>query len=376
LKYLEKDINVEYVAPEPELEPEAEPEPEPSFFNAIKDNNVEKVQEAINSEIDINEKNEEGLTPLMFAATKSSEPDIISLLINNGASIDEKDEDGWTPLMLASAFNENPEVVQRFIEEGADPNKQGEDGGDTALHKSIIFNRNVEIIKLLIDEGADINNADNLGYTPLMEVTMRSLFCNDEEEVINLLLNAGADINAKTKTGQTALTRTHNPKIKEVLIKAGAEGPTHIAWKRKFYVDSFGDPTEEPYITNIGKIEGTFSNTATNNSLLEAYFIIDNSNKIAFKLFEYGRDNPVKSYGNKGYKLLVKDASDTVHELYGNNYSDRITLNESSSNTLHNLLIDNDKLKIHIVESDNRTTTYDFELDARGYDYIYNEFLE
>jgi len=151
---------------------------------------------------------------------------------------------------------------------------------------------------------------------------------------------------------------------------------THVAWAKRNFVDSFGDPTDTPYITNIGRIEGTFSNSATSDSLLEVSFIIDNSTDIALQLFEYGGDNPVKSYGRKKYELLIKDILGEVYSLTGINHSDRIILDESSSTILHNLLLGNDKLKIHIEESDYRTTKYDFEVDARGYGFAYNEYLK
>jgi rhodanese-related sulfurtransferase len=193
--------------------------------------------------------------------------------------------------------------------------------------------------------------------------------------ILRLLGYDAASLKSGMGTPVTAPSGWMNEVIEKLLVENGATGPTHVAWEKRNYVDSFGDPTEKPYITNIGRIDGTFSNTATSDSPLGVYFIIDDLNNIEFKLFEYDRNNPVKSYGSEKYKLLVKDTSGVVHNLTGTNYSDRITLNESSSNILHDLFIENDYLKFHVVETDNRTTTYDFEVDARGYGYIYKEFL-
>lgn len=351
-----------------------------SLFEAIEKDELEEVRSIITYGLDLSSTNEDGYTPLLWASSKSSNPNIISLLLDNGADINEKDSDGWTPLMRASAFNENPEIVQILLDNGADVNEKG-DNGETALFKSIIFNRNIKIIQLLIDSGADVNIVDELGYTPLMEAHFRSIMMsiydlNDEDEVIDLLLSAGADVNAKTKSGETALILTHDPEIEEILIRAGATGPTHIAWQKLFYVDSFGDPTEKPYITSNGRIKGVFSNSATTNSELAVYFIIDSMDDIQFKLFEYNGNNPVKSYTKTNYNISVKEEDGDIHYLYGSNSSDRIQLTGNYATTLHGLLSENDLLKFHVVESDNRITTYDFEVDCRGYELVYNDLAD
>ena len=351
-----------------------------SLFEAIEKDELEKVRSIITYGLDLSSTNEDGYTPLLWASSKSSNPNIISLLLDNGAYVNEKDSDGWTPLMRASAFNENPEIVQILLDNGADVNEKG-DNGETALFKSIIFNRNNKIIQLLIDSGADVNIVDELGYTPLMEVPFRLLMMSiddniDKNEVIDLLLTAGADINAKSKSGQTVLTLTNDPEVEEILVRAGAIGLAHIAWQKKFYVDSFGDPTEKPYITNIGRIKGVFSNSATNGSELGVYFIIDSMDDIQFKLFEYNGNNPVKSYSTTKYDISVKDKNGNIHKLYGSNSSDRIRLVGYYATTLHGLLSKNDLLKFHVVESDNRITTYDFEVDCRGYDSVYNDLAD
>lgn len=46
-------------------------------------------------------------------------------------------------------------------------------------------------------------------------------------------------------------------------------------WEIRYFVDDFGQPTNEGYITTEYSIYGKFSNTATENSDLRVVFIID-----------------------------------------------------------------------------------------------------
>ncbi|MCK5591653.1 MAG: hypothetical protein KAI72_06835, partial [Candidatus Pacebacteria bacterium] len=43
-------------------------------------------------------------------------------------------------------------------------------------------------------------------------------------------------------------------------------------WSVRYYVDNFGEPTRQGYITNTNLIKGKFSNTATQNSDLNVKF--------------------------------------------------------------------------------------------------------
>lgn len=58
-------------------------------------------------------------------------------------------------------------------------------------------------------------------------------------------------------------------------------------WTEQFYVDDFGEPTTKSYKSLIAK--GTFSNSATQNSLLLTKVVDDEtSGHFSFQLYEYG----------------------------------------------------------------------------------------
>ncbi len=134
-------------------------------------------------------------------------------------------------------------------------------------------------------------------------------------------------------------------------------------WEIRYYVDEFGEKTESGYIANADFISGVFSNTATNNSDLNVWLLIDDSNDIAIKLYEYARSNPVKTARSKSYKVLIQDNDGDKYDLSATNYSDRLIIDEDDSYQLHKALIRGGTLKFKIIESDRRTTNYSFSID-------------
>jgi hypothetical protein len=63
------------------------------------------------------------------------------------------------------------------------------------------------------------------------------------------------------------------------------------SWEKGFYTDEFGDITDNPYITT--EIIGTFSNSATTNSILKVIFIIARDrhverDNVYIRMLEYG----------------------------------------------------------------------------------------
>ena len=95
-------------------------------------------------------------------------------------------------------------------------------------------------------------------------------------------------------------------------------------WEINYYVDDFGDPTSDGYITNKTNILGKFSNSATTNAKLKAYFLINNYNdmygkikaKVSIKLFEYAGRTEVKgTISTIKYKMLIKHNGKKVNTI-------------------------------------------------------------
>ena len=133
------------------------------FFNAIRHNDVELVQKAIqNDKTIINKKNEQGFTPLILASYYHRIK-IAKLLLNNNASINIKSDMGTA--LMAATYKGDEQMVALLLQHNANPNIF-DDKGTSALHLACTFNK-PNIIKLLLAHKAVKNSKDAQGKTPL-----------------------------------------------------------------------------------------------------------------------------------------------------------------------------------------------------------------
>lgn len=151
-------------------------------------------------------------------------------------------------------------------------------------------------------------------------------------------------------------------------IKANANNTG--MWTVRHYVDKFGDPTKQGYISTNIPIYGKFSNSATQNSKLRVNLMFNSYKDMTIQLFEYNGKNPVKGYTNLYYSIYVKSDSSKI-ELPGTkniNYSDRIKLDEESSKTLHNILKKGGKVSF-VIKQNNSLSEYQFTLNDTNWYY-------
>lgn len=146
-------------------------------------------------------------------------------------------------------------------------------------------------------------------------------------------------------------------------------------WEINYYVDEFKEPTSEGYISNLELLEGSFSNSATNNSNLIAYFLIDKKN-VAIVLYEYSSClvTGSSSYPDK-YDISVK-CNGIVTRFKGTNYSDRIYLDKTEA--FLDLLKTEQPMKISIaLDSDYFSTTYLLkDVITAGFNNAWNSLTE
>jgi hypothetical protein len=143
-----------------------------------------------NLEVDINSRNDIGITALMRACSYNH-IDIVKLLIEAGADINAKDKVGYTALIVASA-NGRIEIVKLLIKAGSDVNAKEKWEYTALMYAS--ENGYTDIVKLLIEAGADVNAKDKRGVTALAiaKSKLRVAKSVDYTKIINLLLEAGA----------------------------------------------------------------------------------------------------------------------------------------------------------------------------------------
>lgn len=159
-------------------------------------------------------------------------------------------------------------------------------------------------------------------------------------------------------------------------------------WTIKEYVDRFDEKTGEKYITNKERINGKFSNTATQNSALAVEINIDfvynketpynYDTKVSLFLYEYAGSNPVKSLQNyEVYNVYIKDKDGNSFSAEATNSSDRLVFNSVASELIHSLLEKGGLIKFSLNEENTPTTEYYFEIkNANNYINAYYKLLE
>ena len=186
----------------------------------------------------------------------------------------------------------------------------------------------------------------------------------------------------KSKTSESLFAKIEKlDKIEKKRIEAEEKEKKRLAnlnntgmWEVTYYVDDFGEPTKEGYITNKKYIKGTFSNTATQNSDLNATFAINKSTDISLFLYEYAKNNPVKAYSPDEYRVLLQDKDGNRYRLKATNYSDRLVFNAVHSKKIHQALKLGGEVKFKIVEVETPTTNYSFTI--KNADFYGNAFTK
>ena len=141
--------------------------PSVSLHEAAFQGNLEAIQQHIEADSDLNEKDPvSGASPLIIAAV-FGQIEVVRALIKAGADVNSRNNEGSTPLITAAVFGQI-EVARALIEAGADVNSRNNEGS-TPLHTAAFFCR-TEIVEALLDNGADKNARNNAGRTALESV--------------------------------------------------------------------------------------------------------------------------------------------------------------------------------------------------------------
>ncbi len=149
--------------------------------------------------------------------------DRIEEILQTHIDLNDRDRNGSTPLLEAIARH-LASVAKRLVLIGADPNFAG--NGDEYPLAQASFYCDIGLAKCLFEHGALIDAADRGGNTALMHAASN---CSDGK-MVKLLLRFGANPNMRSKDGETPLIvaafNGDERAVKE-LLKAGAD-PTAI----------------------------------------------------------------------------------------------------------------------------------------------------
>ena len=171
-------------------------DPRVQFFEALRNNDVEKLKCLIQEGADVNTRDFQD-RPALVVAIEENNDECFELLLKSGADVNVVD--GWkkTPLINA-VLKHNRMGIDRLLQAGAGVNK-ADVQGNTALFYACKLGLN-SVAKDLIAKGSDINVTNIVKNTALIEAA-----ANNQALCIATLVEAGADVKAKNVSGDTAL---------------------------------------------------------------------------------------------------------------------------------------------------------------------------
>ncbi|XP_054002809.1 ankyrin-3-like isoform X13 [Hylaeus anthracinus] len=203
-------------------------DPSTAFLRAARAGQLEKVLEYLESGVDINASNANGLNALHLAA-KDGHLEIVRELLNRGAVVDAATKKGNTALHIASLAGQE-EVVQLLVQRDASVNAQSQNGF-TPLYMAAQENHD-SVVKYLLSKGANQTLATEDGFTPLAVAMQQGhdkvvavLLENDTRGKVRLPALHIAAKKDDCKAAALLLQNDHNP---DVTSKSGFT-PLHIA---------------------------------------------------------------------------------------------------------------------------------------------------
>ena len=176
---------------------------------AIRDGDMAKVHDLLDTGFDVNYRGPGGQTVLMYAAERGNEY-LVPLLVSRGARVDDQNSQGETALMYA-AKSGSERVVDFLLKRGAKVDRRSHND-DTALIWAARNGRR-KTAEMLINKGADSNAIDKQGRTVLMWAVQ-----GGHDGVIKYLVELGADITIKDKLLKIALDHAKTRNILVLLM--------------------------------------------------------------------------------------------------------------------------------------------------------------
>lgn len=134
------------------------------LFEAIKANNLEQAEAAINGGEDIEVQDFDGRRAVIYAALVGS-LDILELLIRRSANVNHRDKLGNAALYYAASQGD-ADISEALIDGGADKDTENRQGVTPLMVAAKLGY--LDVVQLLIAKGANPNKRDYTGRTALM----------------------------------------------------------------------------------------------------------------------------------------------------------------------------------------------------------------
>ncbi len=158
-----------------------------------------------------------------------------------------------------------------------------------------------------------------------------------------------------------------------LIVYSIANSKEYGNWSLNYYVDEFGDKTDKKYII-INDIDGSFSNSATQGSLLKVRMLIDSRyiDEPYFKLYEYGGNNPLKGYYSDGhsYTCSIKNSQGVKSSIYlflPDDMNILLLTNKKLKLIFFEWIEKEERVKFSCFNDERKIEKYLFRLDFTGY---------
>ena len=173
-------------------------------------------------DIDINEKNEDGLTSL-HRAVINNDFELVQWLLDQGADANQKTHASEDDVPIKCECP-NPKYCHHICDEFGLELKDGKVVGQNALHLAAKYGSE-ELVERLLHSVVDVNDASDDGSTALHYATQNCSGVGSHVGVTKLLLSYGAEIDAQNQEGKTPLylaVKLEKTKLVSYLLSRGA----------------------------------------------------------------------------------------------------------------------------------------------------------
>lgn len=240
---------------------------------------ISRLQEILDSKVDINSKDEKGRTALSLALEHGSEAETIKFLIDNKADVNIADNLNKTPLMYA-AESANRDIIKLLISSNANIKAVDKDG--LSVLSYALKNNNPVCFAQLKRDGAVRNAKDYQFIVNNSEASLDFLKTTDEQELIKLI-NMGADFKVKDAKSRTGLMYAARYNYRPAIISLLSDAGIKINDVDEDGMTAFDYAAENP---NAAKIK---SELVKLGAFVPTIEVNDNHLNIQSRLFEYAK---------------------------------------------------------------------------------------
>lgn len=193
------------------------------IIDAVKNSNLEKLQDLLNKGIEIDARDSDQRTALMWA-TYENNLEAAKLLIKAGANVNAQDNRLESPVLHAGALG-YLEILKACLATGKVDHMILNRYGGTALIPACERGHTEVVQELLKIDNYPIDHINNLTWTALMEAIVLGNGGKTHTHIVELLVNAGCNVNIPDKDGISPLQHAKKSGYKDIIAileKAGA----------------------------------------------------------------------------------------------------------------------------------------------------------